>query len=517
RVTDTGIGMDLGAQRELFSAFTQADTSTTRLYGGTGLGLAISSRLCELMGGEIDVESELGKGSTFWFTATFGAVNQDRASEVDRSQRLRGVRALVVDDNQTNRELLLELLNTWGVAADEASGGASALVCLDAMAKRSMQYDLLLLDMHMPEMDGAQLARAISRRTERAPSIVLLTSLADHDRAAMKSLGIKACLTKPLRHSSLRETLVRVLERAEPMASTRSSSLPPHSPEHVRAVAFENEQRGAMRGVRLLAAEDNEANQEVLLGISEYLGFEVVIASNGREALNELESGRAYDVVLMDCQMPVLDGYAAARAIRELEARRQLPRVPIIAVTAHALQGEREKVLEVGMDDYMTKPIDIAVLRARLEHWLSPSRRATSLQPSAPPAMDAGESLDLDAVGQLKLLQSPRRPRFFVDLVEKYASEAPAVIASINAAIATGNAVERQQRAHFLKGSSRTMGAKRVAELCQRIELAEASDALEQATALAELLPTLERTLVCLREAAADPRPLQPQEHSART
>jgi two-component system, sensor histidine kinase and response regulator len=510
RIADTGIGMDLGKQRDLFSAFTQADTSTTRLYGGTGLGLAISSRLCDLMGGQIGVESELGKGSTFWFTAALDVV--EPASEIDQAQQLRGLRALIVDDNHTNREILLELLSTWGVVADEASGGAPALGCIDAMAARGMHYDLLLLDMHMPEVDGAQLARTISQRTERSPSMVLLTSVVDQSRAELDAVGIKACLTKPLRHSTLLETLVEVMERAATGANATPSSPAAQEPRPAPAQASATgaEHRGTMAGVRLLVAEDNEANQEVVLGIADYLGFAVKIASNGREALNELESAARYDLVLMDCQMPELDGYAAARAIREREARCQLPRIPIIAVTAHALQGEREKVLEAGMDDYMTKPIDMGVLRNRLDHWLSKSERATSLRPVANGSADALEAVDAEVVGHLRLLQSPRRPRFLLDLVEKYAHDVPAIIASIKAAAVAGDGAQLKQRAHLLKGSSRTMGAKQVAELCQRLELIDPATAAEPATMLiAELEHASERAVARLHQLAADDRPLR--------
>jgi CheY-like chemotaxis protein/HPt (histidine-containing phosphotransfer) domain-containing protein len=348
--------------------------------------------------------------------------------------------------------------------------------------------------------------------------MVLLTSVADQSRSTLSSLGIKACLTKPLRHSSLRETLVRVLEGADSTPTSISSPPPARRAEPASAVEPEVEQRGTMRGIKLLAAEDNEANQEVLLGLSDYLGFEIKIAANGREALRELESNAGYDVVLMDCQMPEMDGYAAARAIRDGEARRRLPRIPIIAVTAHALQGEREKVLAAGMDDYMTKPVDIAVLRQKLERWVSNDEGTVGSDASVSGSAAADEAIDLDAVSQLKLLTSPRRPTFFIDLVEKYAGDAPAVIASIRAAAAAGDAVERKQRAHFLKGSSRTMGARQVAELCQRVELVDQFTAPETEAALTdELERAFERAVVRLRQLAAEPQPLSQSEQSART
>jgi signal transduction histidine kinase/DNA-binding response OmpR family regulator len=503
RVSDTGIGIHPDKQAEVFQAFTQADTSTTRVYGGTGLGLAISKQLTRLMHGEIGVESQTGLGSTFWFTAELEI--EQGPSNTERSQHLRGLRALVVDDNQTNREILIELLGLWGMVTDEASSGPQALEQLEGATSRGRDYELVMLDMHMPGMDGAQLARAIGEREARRPSMVLLTSMVDESRDALRALGIEAVLTKPLRQASLLETLIRVSDRA--VGSPKAISVPPREP----SVAVDQNEavqddRITHPRVRLLAAEDNDANQEVLLGIAEYLGFGIKVVGNGLEALNTLEVDRNYDVVLMDCQMPVMDGYAATRAIRESEERRGLARMPIVAVTAHALQGERNKVFEAGMDDYMTKPVNIPTLKRVIERWLTGKPEADSvIEVQEPKRSNERQTIDAEAVAQLRMLQSARRPRFFIDLVEKYASDAERGVTAIHAAVAAGNLQELKERAHWLKGSSRTVGAAHVAELCAQLEqlgkVGTADGALAQ---VSEVAAALDDAIAHLRRLAAD-------------
>jgi CheY-like chemotaxis protein/HPt (histidine-containing phosphotransfer) domain-containing protein len=522
RVSDTGIGIEPGKRRELFHAFTQADTSTTRVFGGTGLGLAIAKSLTGLMNGQIGVESELGRGSTFWFTAEFGAERPSDASK--DSERLRGFRALVVDDNATNRELLLEVLGRWQLMTDQASSGPQALAMIDTLATRGLRYDLVLLDMHMPEMDGAELAQTISLRDQQAPAMVLLTSIIDQSRAALHAMGIKATLTKPIRQSSLLEALISATQRTTtrlelapgPVELRTVSGIDAVPSPPAAAPAPAPAGANAKESIRLLAAEDNESNQEVLVGICDYLGWQITIAGNGRDALTALEGGaRDYDVVLMDCQMPIMDGYAATRAIREMEARCGRPRVPIIAVTAHALRGEREKVLEVGMDDYMTKPLDMDTLRQKVESWLRPSARAPGATPAAPIAAAASEPtvegldiLDAKTLAQLRLLQSPRRPRFFVDLVETYARDTARYLAAIKAAAASGSARELKENGHALKSASRTIGALRVADASCRIEaIGKAESGAVDAALLDRLERALGEVLPLLRASAGNAAP----------
>lgn len=503
RVTDTGVGIPEEKLRELFTAFMQADTSTTRVYGGTGLGLAISKRLVELMNGRIGVESTLGRGSTFWFVVPFGTVGSTAVA--DPGARLRGARALVVDDNATNREFLIEVLRSWGMVADQAESAMAALACIDQAFENNLPYDLLLLDMHMPHMDGMDLARAIAGDGRVAAPMVLLTSATDHDRAALKAVGIRAWLPKPLRQSSLLETLTSVMASANGDPKPAFESSPRRSPEAVRL---------SKPGVRVLAAEDNEANQHVLAGLADYFGFHVTVVGNGQEALDAVQKDDSFDVILMDCQMPVMDGYRATSAIRELEGRLGGRRIPIIAVTAHALVGERDKVLEAGMDDYVTKPIDFRVLSQKLEQW---SSRAPASGPSPivsePTVGDANDSsvLDGETIAQLRALVSPLRPRFLVELVEKYAHDASDTIAAIERAIQQGDTRTLRELSHSLKGSSRSLGARHVGRLSEVLETLGKSGRTTGARELLERLePELAEAIRALRQAsesAVDPHP----------
>ena len=273
RVSDTGLGISAEKQKQLFTAFMQADTSTTRLYGGTGLGLAISKRLTELMNGQIGVDSEPGKGSTFWFAVELGRTAA--SGDVELAGSLRGCRALVVDDNETNRELLFELLTNWGLTVDQAEGAESALSVLRRGAAENLRYDLILLDMHMPEINGAELAREIVRDDRIVAPMVLLTSVVDEDRAVLERLGIQACLQKPFRQSHLLETLSDVVGR---VAGSSAKTQPPLARGSDRAPAGEatssKPRLAAKRVARILAAEDNEANQEVLAGDRGLLGVQ---------------------------------------------------------------------------------------------------------------------------------------------------------------------------------------------------------------------------------------------------
>jgi signal transduction histidine kinase/DNA-binding response OmpR family regulator len=486
RVMDTGVGIAKEKLPELFTAFMQADTSTTRVYGGTGLGLAISKRLVELMKGEMGAQSELGKGSTFWFRVPFGKPGAPRVA--DSAGRLRGARALVVDDNATNREFLVEVLSSWGIAADQAESGMLALASIDEALEHDRPYDLLLLDMHMPRMDGMELARAIAADARVTAPMVLLTSAMDHDRGALEAVGIRACLPKPLRQSSLLETLTAVL--------TRGNDLPRSVDEKSQARSPSAPPRLSKAGVRVLAAEDSEANQQVLAGLSEYFGFHVTLVSNGQEAVDAIRSDASFHVVLMDCQMPVMDGYRATSAIRELEARLGRPRIPIIAVTAHALAGEREKVLAAGMDDYITKPIDFRVLSEKIDRWGSGSASAarspsTEPSPSREVATDGGV-LQKHTVEQLKALVSPARPLFLSDLVERYAGDAKNAVAAIRRAVERGDSAALRESSHSLKGSSRSIGAERVGRLCEALEMLGRSD---RTTGAEELVAALEPAL----------------------
>lgn len=488
RVADTGPGIPRDKQGQLFAAFVQADTSTTREFGGTGLGLAISKRLVEAMSGRIGLESEVGKGSVFWFVIELGKA--EPAADSVRPGHLLGARVLVVDDNATNREVLIELLRAWGLEPEEAEGGARALELLDRKAAAGAPFDFILLDMHMPEMDGTELARTISSGARSAAPMVLLTSAAaDQDRNELERVGIRALLPKPLRQSALLDALTSLSGRA---TAARAAVVPrgrsmSQAPARVRSA----------NAVKLLAAEDNDANQQVLSGIADYLGYELTIVGNGRAAVEALARDRTYRAVLMDCQMPEMDGYQAARSIREIEAAEGRPRIPIIAVTAHALVGERNKVLEAGMDDYMTKPISVEQLRRKVERWLeSTQAQADGETTEAPLAL-----IDDTIVEQLKRLASPKRPRFFPDLIEKFAEDAARHRRTIHKAVADGDAPTLRESAHALKGASRALGAEHVARVAENLELLAKSGTVTGADELVgQLELILGRTVAALRQ-----------------
>jgi len=368
-VIDSGIGIPLEAQRRLFQAFSQADRSTTRKYGGTGLGLAISKQLVTLMEGEIGVRSQPGNGSTFWFTAQLekqtGEAETRRASPLDQLN----VRVLVVDDNHTSRQILRNQIVAWKMQVGSAASGAEALDRLRAAVQEGQPYDLALLDVQMPEMDGFTLAAAIKTDPALAATrLIVLTSMGHVLQSTeLKQLGIEAYLVKPVKQSRLFDCLIgraRTTAVGEPSripapSTTTSSNAPQIEPELNKA--------------RILLAEDNFVNQKVALAQLHRLRYRADAVANGREVLEALQHV-PYELIFMDCQMPELDGYEAAQAIRQQESRSDLPcpwksPVHIIALTAHAMEGEREKCLAAGMNDYLSKPLRPAELQAALQRW----------------------------------------------------------------------------------------------------------------------------------------------------
>jgi PAS domain S-box-containing protein len=367
-VVDTGIGIPPEVQERLFESFTQADTSTTRKYGGTGLGLAISRQLVTLMEGEIHVQSVLGKGTTFWFTARFEKQQGVPGPRVNYDRDLFDLRVLVVDDNATNRQILRHQIFAWKMQKGSAANGHEALKILRSAAAAGTPYDLALLDMQMPEMDGLTLANAIKADPAIASThLIILTSLGTTmSNEELKAAGIEAYLVKPVKRSRLFDCLVDVIGRTKAEhVFTKSSFAPVDSPAAV------TEQ---LPKLHILVAEDNQVNQKVALAQLGKLGCTADVAANGQEVLDVLAK-ISYDVIFMDCQMPEMDGYEATRAIRKLEGDTQRPcpwkaPVHIIAMTANAMAGDREKCLATGMDDYISKPTQLPQLRASLERWV---------------------------------------------------------------------------------------------------------------------------------------------------
>ncbi len=424
-VRDTGIGISPEAQAGLFQPFQQADGSTTRRYGGTGLGLAIARQLVELMHGRIWVESEPGRGSTFLFTTRL----ERRPEPVDAIPRqtidVAGLRVLVVDDNATNREILSSQLDAWQMRNQCAEDGMSALRWLHAANASGDPFKLAILDMQMPGIDGLELARRIRSEPESSGiRLILLTSLGQPvDPGVLSALGIPVCLVKPVRQSLLFDCI----------ASTLTGQT-----HVIRPVPVERSLPERIHAVRILLAEDNIVNQQVALGQLRKLGYSADTVANGLEALEALQR-ISYDVVLMDCMMPELDGYGASAEIRRREAGGARA-VHIIAMTANAMQGDRERCLAAGMNDYLSKPVRTAELQRALERW---SEKSSAAEPP----------VDMERL--LEMASSDEEVR---DLVALYMKQAVEMLAGLRDAIDRGAAPEIRQLAHKLVGSSSTCG-----------------------------------------------------------
>jgi two-component system sensor histidine kinase/response regulator len=477
-VQDTGIGISPAAQGHIFQVFSQADSSTTRRYGGTGLGLAIAKQLAEMMGGTIGMESQVGRGSTFWFTARLSVPAERTVQPKARFEELRGLPVLIVDDNETNRNILHEQVLAWGMRNGRARSGPEALAILRAAAKRGQPYHLAVLDMHMPDMDGLMLAREIKADRDIASvRLVMLTSGGVDDPDELRRVGIDRCLRKPARQSELYNCLASVMGRPSAQNGLRPD----------KAAGLE---RGDVDFLaHVLLAEDNPVNQEVAVEILESLGCRVDVVDDGRKAV-EAVARTTYDLVLMDCQMPEMDGFAATRVIKASNGPQGRP--PIVALTAHALQGDREQCLAAGMDDYLSKPFTSQQLSGILTRWLPSSARPASARPPAStapgtpqvPTGPLSNPLDPTALGTLRALKPDTMSR----VAGLYLDRAPGQLDMLRAAVAGGNVTVMLETAHGLRGSSAIVGALRLAALCKDIEtLARARDTETAAATLAEL------------------------------
>ncbi|MEJ8852745.1 response regulator [Variovorax rhizosphaerae] len=373
-VRDTGIGMTPEQMTRMFQPFSQADGSITRRYGGTGLGLTISKTMVEMMGGRIWVESDAGKGSTFHFTAHFAlqAPSPSQLRRMSRSDELRGRRALVVDDNASAREILSTMARGFGMAVDVVQGGQEAVALVAESERLGLSYDLVLMDWKMPGMDGVeatQRIQALASQREQIPAVILVTALARHEAVEAAERGdvqLPLVMTKPVMTSALLEAIGRLLGKAH--------AAEPRATERVDGVAASTRQ---LVGARVLLVEDNDVNQELGRELLEDAGIEVVVVGDGAQALELLQHDCEFDGVLMDCQMPVLDGYATTRRLREQAAFRDLP---IIAMTANAMAGDREKALASGMVDHIAKPLNVALMFATMAKWIHPKRASPALR-----------------------------------------------------------------------------------------------------------------------------------------
>ncbi|MBM4083417.1 MAG: response regulator [Planctomycetes bacterium] len=465
-VADTGIGIPPDKQRSIFAAFVQADSSTTRRYGGTGLGLTISSQLVHMMGGRIWVESEVGRGSTFHFTAEFGLQESAATPPLHLEPlSLHGLRVLVVDDNATNRRILHEMLTNWHMKPTLAEGATSALAAMERALKDGEPFPLVLLDAMMPETDGFELAERIKEHPDLAAATLVMLSSSSRpgDAARCQELGVAAYLMKPVKQSGLLDAIATAMAAASPaQARTR-----------VPAVAR------AQRHLRILLAEDNLANQRLAVRLLERRGHTVAVVSNGREALAALEK-QPFDAVLMDVQMPEMDGFEATAAIREKE-RSTGAHVPIIAMTAHAMKGDRERCLQAGMDGYVPKPLHAKELFEAVEGH----------PPSPEAEKRAGEALDLAAIlprfdGDKQLVME------FVDLFLR--EDCPRLTAEMRAALERGDRRALERAAHSLKGLVGMLNAKAASDAALKLEtIGREGDLAQAQEAWAALETELER------------------------
>jgi len=462
-VSDTGIGIADADRQRLFDSFSQADASTTRRFGGTGLGLAISRQLVAAMGGDLTVESEPGRGSIFSFDLALplGAVPVAPFTPVHHL--LEGRRVLVVDDNDTNRLILCEQVRAWDMLPDVAHDGPTALQRLHVAARRGQPYDLVLLDMCMPGMDGLELAQRITASGSPKPVLVLLTSSSDVRTEEAQVAGIAASLSKPVRASELYDSLMR-------------STAPPRTGE------LEPDLEAALpRGIRghVLVAEDNATNQLVAVGILGNLGYRADVVANGLEALEALER-RAYSAVLMDCQMPEMDGYTAVGEIRRSEGDSR--HTPVIAMTAGAMAGDRERCLAAGMDDYVAKPVKPADLDALLTRWVRSAQDEEAAHPAPTDEITSSgtthAALDRSRLDLLRQI-GPGDGALLTRLMDAFLVGAPALLADLGEAVNEDNGPVVGRTAHELRGAAGNLGAQGVVTLCAELEELNTSDRLD--------------------------------------
>ncbi len=483
-VQDTGIGIPPERQASIFERFTQADGSTTRKYGGTGLGLTICKQLVEAMGGEIGVDSTPGVGSTFWFTIKFEKQPASKArgtAPLDlRPVDLKSLRVLGVDDNATNRMILSKMVEGFGCRIDMVASGAKALEALQNAHRSNDPYRIVLLDMQMPGMDGEQVAQAIiSNKNNRDTKIIILTSIGHRgDAARLEALGCSGYLLKPVKQHMLYEALVAVL-------GAKQEETPKLITRHLLA-----EQKRA--GLRILLAEDNPINQKLAVILLQKAGYVVDTVDNGQQALEQLKQA-PYNAVLMDVQMPELDGFEATQQIRKSEKGGQ--HIPIIAMTAHALKGDRERCLAAGMDDYVSKPLEPQFLLSVLERWIQPAEETepalTFEIPKGEPAMDATSAssrderpLDLDSA--LHRFENDRA--FFTEMCAEFMTSLTVRLNELRAALKANDAGALGRLAHNLKGVSANFSAGPLSHLALELEMCGKNEDLSDAPVLLDKL-----------------------------
>jgi two-component system sensor histidine kinase/response regulator len=470
-VADTGIGIPADKQAAIFKAFEQADGSMTRKYGGTGLGLTISLRLVQLMDGRIWVESAPGQGSRFHFTIRFALQKVSARTVVPRDPAtLRDMPVLIVDDNATNREILRKMLENWHMQPTVSASGAQAMVTLRESMARGRGFPLILLDAQMPEMDGFALAESIKRNPDWSSATVMMLSSAGQPGDAMRcrSLGVVAYLTKPIVQSELFDAILSAL-------GTRAKN------QVIPALVTRHSLRESRHHFHVLLAEDNAVNQTLAVRLLEKNGHTVTVAENGRQALEALEK-QSYDLILMDIQMPEMNGWEATRAIRERE-KTTGAHMPIVAMTAHAMKGDKERCLAAGMDAYLTKPINTQQLFATLDRFGGQKAGPDSLA-ARPSKVTSREAIDL--AGALERVEGDRE--LLAELARLFASECPRSLTEMRQARESGDAHRIELLAHAMKGSSASLCANRVSSAAFELETHARAEDMANAGALIESL-----------------------------
>nr|WP_307729568.1 response regulator [Pseudoduganella violacea] len=495
QVSDTGIGMTAQAAAAVFEPFRQADSTTSRKYGGTGLGLAIIKQLAEMMGGAIALTSEPGRGSTFAVTVALEAEPPPAVPVGEMRTAFGGVNVLIVDDNATNREILLQHAIGWQMAASSAADGAQALALLRMAQLSGRSFDLAIVDMRMPVMDGTELVRVMKADASLAAlKIIMLSSLdASADLRQVLALGADCCLTKPVRLHELQHCIEMVMGIAAPLPQPAPTPAP---------------EREHQQDVRLLLVEDNAINQEIALAMLEETGYCVTLADNGRHAL-ALWQHQEFDVILMDCQMPEMDGFEATGRLRQREAELGRPRTPVIALTANAILGDREQCLNAGMDDYIAKPYTRAALLACLSRWsLAPAAAAPEAGAPAVPtgvpahpavAAESAPILDQAALQKLRAMRRPGRPDVLARIIDLFYSDAPRLVGQLQVAAEASDTEALRLAAHTLKSSCANVGALGLSGTCRDIEQYARGNDVDSALArLRGVQEELDRVLAAL-------------------
>ncbi|MGX9732473.1 MULTISPECIES: response regulator [Janthinobacterium] len=489
-VRDSGIGMTAEQCERMFHSFSQADSSTTRKYGGTGLGLAISKKLVELMDGRIWVESMPGEGSTFHFNARFGRQTEVQPRRMFHADELLGLRVLVVDDNASAREILSTMARSFGLEVDLADSGHSALRTMVEAERKSLPYDLVLLDWRMPGMDGVEtLQRMQSGAVTHIPSVIMVTAFGRDDAqeaAALQQVALPAVLTKPVTPSTLLEAIGEVLGKGV-VAETRQAE------RQDRSAA----DQARMAGARLLLAEDNDMNQELARELLESAGIVLTIVGDGQQALDLLaQAGTvAFDGVLMDCQMPVMDGYEATRRLR---AQPRYAQLPIIAMTANAMAGDREMALTAGMNDHISKPLNVTAMFATMSKWIRPAQSALAAPPAGQPdsagKVVAALPAELPGIDQRAgLATSMGRQDLYLRMLVRFRDGHARLRGEFEAARQSDDPTAAARVAHTLRGTAGNVGAKGVAATATALELACKAGVAE--AELAVLLTAVENEL----------------------